>query len=121
MRCETCNITLNSEHQAKQHFAGKNHARRISKLVSQLEESKKAEEGGDKTQQQEDEDEETVGGDATTNSRCHRDSEDADDSVDVKVNKSPADCCQVTSSCDLLVPTNQSRDRGEFSLLLKLV
>ena len=46
VRCETCNITLNSEHQARQHFAGKNHARRISKLVTQLEESKKADDNG---------------------------------------------------------------------------
>ncbi len=44
VKCETCNITLNSEVQAQQHYSGKNHLKKMKQLGMPLpgeEEAKK--------------------------------------------------------------------------------
>lgn len=35
VKCETCNITLNSEQQAQQHYSGKNHLKKVRQASGQ--------------------------------------------------------------------------------------
>jgi hypothetical protein len=35
VKCETCNITLNSEQQAQQHYSGKNHLKKVRQANGQ--------------------------------------------------------------------------------------
>ena len=45
VRCETCNITLNSEQQAKQHFNGKSHLKKLRQQSAPADEKKKSADG----------------------------------------------------------------------------
>lgn len=44
VKCETCNITLNSEQQAQQHYSGKNHLKKMRQVTG----ADKGEKGADK-------------------------------------------------------------------------
>ena len=46
VRCETCNITLNSEQQAKQHFTGKSHLKKLRQLNAPADEKEKKKSAG---------------------------------------------------------------------------
>ena len=55
VRCETCNITLNSEQQAKQHFNGKSHLKKLRQQSAPADGKKKSADGDESAENKTDE------------------------------------------------------------------